>query len=70
MGVAELEEVVDSVPFITHTRHRLYRVIGQTASGRYLTIIVGSRGGGVYGLVTARDADTAERHLYQRQHRR
>lgn len=68
--VEEVEEVVAGTPFITHTRQRLYRVIGQTDAGRYLTVIVGPRGGGVYGLVTARDADDAERRLYQRQRRR
>jgi uncharacterized DUF497 family protein len=64
--VDEVEEVVFGRPFITRTRQRLYRFIGQTAAGRYLTVIIGPHGGGIYGLVTARDADTAERQLYQR----
>ena len=69
VSVAEVEAIALGNAFITRTRRRYYRIIGQTADGRYLTIIVGSRGAGVYGLVTARDADQAERRLYQRQRR-
>ncbi|TAK34302.1 MAG: BrnT family toxin [Chloroflexota bacterium] len=67
--VAEVEDITSGNPFISRTRQRYHRLIGQTAAGRYLTVIVGFRGDGVYGLVTAREADQAERRLYQR-HRR
>jgi uncharacterized DUF497 family protein len=67
--VSEVEEVVDSTHFVTRTRQGRYRLIGQTQAGRYLTIIVVPRGSGIYSLVTARDADDAERRLYQRNRR-
>ena len=69
VSIAEVEEVALGNYFISRTRQGYYRLIGQTAAGRYLVVIVGSRGGGVYGLVTARDADEAERRRYQRQRR-
>ena len=64
VSVTELEEVVAATPFVTRTRQGRYRLIGQTAAGRYLSIIVAPRGQGIYGLVTARDADDSERRLY------
>lgn len=42
--VDEVEEVVFSNPFITRTREQRFRLIGQTAAGRYLTVIVAARG--------------------------
>jgi uncharacterized protein len=69
VSVEEVEEVVFGDPFITKTRDRRYRVIGQADAGRYLTIFLGPRGRGVYGLITARDATDSGRRLYQR-HRR
>lgn len=69
ISVDEVEEVVFATPYITRTRQGRYRLIGQTNAGRYLTIIVAPRGRGVYGLVTARDADESERRLYQRKQR-
>jgi uncharacterized DUF497 family protein len=48
------------------TRQDRYGLIGQTDAGRYLTVIVTARGGGVYALITARDADAAERRRYGR----
>ncbi len=52
-------------PFVRRTRQQRLRLIGQTAAGRYLTIFLGPRGGGVFGLITARDATDAERRVYQ-----
>ena len=65
--VEEVEEVIFGVPFIRKTRQGRYIVIGQTEAGRYLAVFVAPRGRGVYGLVTARDADDVERRAY-RQH--
>ena len=65
----EVEEVVFGTPFVRKTQQDRYRVIGQTEAGRYLTIFLAPRGRDMYGLVTARDATDAERHMYQ-EHRR
>ncbi len=63
--VAEVEEVVSGKHVSFRARHDHYGLIGQTEAGRYLTIFIAPRGGGVYGLVTARDADGAERRMYR-----
>ena len=70
VSVAEAEQVVSSNVFIRRARQGYLRLIGQTEAGRHLTIFVAPRGGGVYALVTARDATQAERRLYQRHRRR
>jgi len=69
MSVAEVEEVVFGMSFIRKTRQERYLIIGQTEAGRYVTVFVAPRGKGVYGLVTARDADDAERKAYHRYHK-
>ena len=66
VSVAEVEEVIFGVPFIRKTKQGRYHIIGQTEAGRYLTVFVAPRGRGVYGLVTARDADDAERTAFRR----
>ena len=62
----EVDEAVSASPFITRARDDTYRVIGQTVSGRYLTIILAPRGSGTYYVVTARDSDARERRIYHR----
>jgi len=62
----EVEEVCLGDPFVSRTRERRLRVIGQTEVGRYLTVILALRGRGVYYPITARDATAAERRLYHR----
>jgi len=69
VSVAEVEEVVFGAPFIRKARQGRYHILGQTEAGRYLAVFVAPRGPGVYGLVTARDADDAERRAYMRQKR-
>jgi uncharacterized protein len=66
VSVAEVEEVIFGVPFMRKARLGRYHIIGQTEAGRYLAVFVAPRGRGVYGLVTARDADDAERRAYLR----
>ncbi len=66
VSASEVEEVVFGHHANFRTRHGHYGVVGQTEAGRYLTIFIAPRGGGVYGLVTARDADDAERRMYRR----
>jgi uncharacterized DUF497 family protein len=70
VSVEEVEEVIEGNYQVTRARQGRYRLIGHTASGRYLTIIVAPRGQGVYGLVTARDADDGERRIYLRHRER
>jgi uncharacterized protein len=67
VSIAEVEEVIFGVPFIRKARQERYSIIGRTHAGRYLAVFVAPRGQGVYGLVTARDADDAERRAYLRQ---
>ena len=66
VSVEEVEEVIFGMPFIRKAREGRYHIIGQTDDGRYLTVFVAPRGSGIYGLVTARDADDAERRAYLR----
>ena len=69
VSVAEVEEVAFATPYVRKARQGYFRLIGQTEDGRYLTVFIAPRGGGVYSLVTARDATDSERRLY-RAHRR
>ena len=66
VNVEEVEEVIFGVPFIRKARQGRYHIIGQTEAGRYLSVFVAPRGNGIYGLVTARDADDAECRAYLR----
>jgi uncharacterized protein len=62
----EVEQVCDNRPFVSKTRQLRLRVIGQTDSGRYLTVILAARSQGVYYPITAREATVGERQLLQR----
>ncbi|HJH25594.1 MAG TPA: hypothetical protein C5S37_02215 [Methanophagales archaeon] len=60
----EVEEVCYSNPFVTKTRNKTLRIIGQTRSGRFLAIFLAPRGKGSYFVVTARAATEAERRRF------
>ena len=45
--VEEVEEVVFGRPLIQRSRQQRFRLMGQTDAGRYLTVFLGCRGGGV-----------------------
>ena len=47
-------------------RRGRYRVIGQTAAGRYLTVILDSERAGTFYVVTSRDATDPERRRLHR----
>lgn len=47
-------------------RRGRYRVIGQTAAGRYLTVILDSEEAGTFYVVTSRDATDPERRRLHR----
>lgn len=60
----EAEEVCRMRPLVLRTRQGRYLVLGQTAAGRYLTVIVTPQGGGQAKLITARIMTDAERQRY------
>lgn len=66
----EVEEVCWRRPYVSKTRQERLRVIGQTEAGRYLVVILASRGKGSYYPITARDATQAERRLFNKQGKR
>jgi hypothetical protein len=57
----EVEEACYGDSFARRAGRNLYRVTGQTLSGRWLTVFLSPRGGGAYYVVTARDATDNER---------
>lgn len=69
VSIDEVNQIVFGEPFIRKAREKRYLIVGQTEAGRYLAVVVAPRGRDVYGLVTAREADDAERRAYQ-QHRK
>ena len=62
------DEVAEAVENIKYTRpsgeYRL--VLGQTAAGRYITVILDDEGDGFWYLVTAREMSASERRLIRR----
>jgi len=64
--MAEMDEVIWTNPLVTNVRNGLYRVVGQTDGGRYLTAFVGPMLGGQYYVISARDAEPRERRAYRR----
>jgi len=53
-------------PHIRKTRNGLFKVLGRTAAGRYLLVVLVFKVDGVYRLVTAREMTSNERRLYRR----
>ena len=53
-------------PFILKSRYNRYLVLGQTQSGRYLTIVFAYLGRNKAKIITARAMSEAERNLYKR----
>lgn len=65
----EVEEVCFSKPLILRARgkrQKLYYVLGQTGSGRYLFIMLRYFGKGQARVITARDMDDSERQRFSR----
>jgi uncharacterized DUF497 family protein len=62
----EAEEACDNNPLILRARDGKYYALGQTDSGRYLTVIIRPKPGGVVRVITARDMDESERRRYLR----
>jgi uncharacterized DUF497 family protein len=66
VSLDEAYEVFYSPALVQRMRLERYTLIGQTDGGRYLVVVIASRGNDVYGLVTARDADPHERRAFLR----
>jgi hypothetical protein len=62
----EVDEVARNRPLITTARDGLYRKIGQTDAGRYLTAYVAPEHRAMFYVVTARDATEGERRAFRR----
>lgn len=63
----EVEDVCHDAPIVSETYAGRLRVIGRTARGRILTVILAPESEGAYYVVTARPASRKERRLYQEQ---
>lgn len=62
----EVEQVCRGQHLARRGRQGTYNVIGQTQTGRYLTIILAPRGYASFYPVTARDADDKERRSFKK----
>lgn len=63
----EVEEVCHGDPEVLQTYGRRFLLIGLTAPGRMLAVVLQPRGRGVYYPVTARPASREERTYYAAQ---
>lgn len=64
--IAEVFEVING-DYLTFAKLDRYMIVGQTAGGRFLAVVVGNRDQpGTYGLVTARTARRDERARFLR----
>ena len=61
----EVEAVCQGDPLVQRSYRRRLVLIGPTATGRMLAVILAPEGRGVYYPVTARPASLRERGLYQ-----
>lgn len=62
----EAEEACAHRPLILRSRYGRYLVLGQTESGRYLTVVIQPKPGGIVRVITAREMNNAERQRYLR----
>ena len=62
----EVEEVCHGTPLVQRSYKGRIVLLGPTATGRLLAVILAPEGRGVYYPVTARPASRKERALYQR----
>jgi uncharacterized protein len=61
----EVEEACRIAPMFSETYRERLRLIGPTANGRMLTVILGPEEAGVFYPITARPASRKERRRYQ-----
>jgi uncharacterized DUF497 family protein len=60
----EVEDVCFGRCRIERVSRDKHAVLGQTAEGRYLFIVVAHKGGGLFRPITAREMNDAERRRY------
>lgn len=65
----EVDEVCFGEPWILRGREGRFVVFGQTLAGRYLLVILGERGAGLFYPITARDMTETERRRYRQARR-
>ena len=62
----EVEEACQSEErHVRRSKEGLYKVFSQTASGRYILVVLINHGNGIWKIVTARDMTDSERRLYK-----
>ncbi len=65
VSFAEVEEAcLSDRRHVRRGREGLYKVFSQTASGRYLLVVLIDLGGGNWRVATAREMTDSERRLY------
>ena len=64
--IEEVYEVCDGRHKVKKVKYGRHGVLGQTESGRYLTVILERLLGNTFQVVTARDMSKSERRLYRR----
>ena len=62
----EVEETCFNKPLVFRGRWQRYYALGQTDSGRYLTVIFEIKFGDIVRVITARTMDDSERRRYLR----
>lgn len=62
----EVKAVCVSRNLFNRWKNKMYRVIGQTEEGRYLTILLATRPNKSYYSVTARDSTDKERKSFKK----
>ncbi len=60
----EVDEVLDDEPRFIRVRRGRLEMIGQSSAGRYLVVFADDLGFDEYYVVSARDANRAERRRY------
>ena len=63
----EVEEVFCGKYFVKKSHTEKYYTLGQTETGRYLTVVFELKQGNIIRVITARNMDTKERRIYRRE---
>jgi uncharacterized DUF497 family protein len=66
---SEVEDVCFENPVVQRSGKGRKALYGQTSAGRYLLIILGERGNGIFRPITARDMNDTERRYYRERRR-
>jgi uncharacterized DUF497 family protein len=67
IDIDEVEEIcISNKNHVRKTRDGLYKVFGQTDSGRYILAVLVNHGSGHWKVATARDMTTNEKQQYKK----